>query len=417
MILAAWAVLAAGLVAGPQAGGAERIAEVRVHGNHLTANDEIVALAGITIGSPFLETTVDDVARRLRRTGRFDEVEVLRRFASISDPSQIVVVIIVNEGPVRIRIPDDPDLPPEVVPRRGLRNVLYLPILDAEDGYGLTYGVRLARVGIGGDTGRLSVPLSWGGLKRAGLEYDRTFDAGPFSRIEVGSAIQRQTNPAFDEDDDRRRLWGRVERQLGPIRAGAGAGWQHVSFGAADDELRTGSLDVAFDTRLTPVLPRNAVYARAAVERVAFDAGGSVVRTSVDARGYLGLAGQTVLEARVARHHAGQPLPPYLRWLLGGWSSLRGFEAGAFTGDTRVTGSLELHVPLNDVLSAGKVGTSVFADAGAAYDHGERLEDQRARVGYGASLWATIATFRMSLAVAHGRGAGTRVNFGGGFAF
>jgi len=414
--LVAGVVIAAGLVAAPQAGGAV-IAEVRVHGNHLTTNDEIVALAGITIGAPFLETTIDDVARRLRRTRRFDEVEVLKRFASISDPLQIVVVIVVHEGPVRIRIPDDPDLPPEVVPRRGLRNVLYLPILDAEDGYGLTYGVRLARVGVGGDTGRLSVPLSWGGLKRAGLEYDRTFDAGPFSRIEVGTAIQRQTNPAFDEDDDRRRLWGRVERQLGPVRAGAGAGWQHVSFGAADDELRTGSLDVAFDTRLTPVLPRNAVYTRAAVERVAFEAGGRVVRTSLDARGYLGLVGQTVLEARAARHHASQPLPPYLRWLLGGWSSLRGFEAGAFTGDTRVTGSLELYVPLNDVLSAGKVGTSVFADAGAAYDHGERLEDQRVRVGYGASLWATIATFKMSLAIANGRGAGTRVNFGGGFAF
>jgi outer membrane protein assembly factor BamA len=190
-----------------------------------------------------------------------------------------------------------------------------------------------------------------------------------------------------------------------------------VSFGAADDELRTSALDVAYDTRLSPLLPRNAVYARAGVERIDFASGGDAVRTTLDGRAYLGLFGQTVLEARLRREDANRPLPPYLKSLLGGWSSLRGFEAGAFAGDTMVNGSLELHVPLNAVLSAGKVGISVFGDAGAVHDDGQRLQDQRARTGAGGSLWVTLAAFKMSLAVARGRGAGTRVNFGGGFEF
>jgi outer membrane translocation and assembly module TamA len=65
----------------------------------------------------------------------------------------------------------------------------------------------------------------------------------------------------------------------------------------------------------------------------------------------------------------------------------------------------------------GQLGVSVFADAGTAYDKGERLRDQNWRVGYGSSVWVTFTAFRMSLAVAHGRGAGTRVHFGGGFSF
>jgi outer membrane protein assembly factor BamA len=414
---AAWALAAAVTCAAPQAGPAEVIAAVRVHGNYLTPSDEVVALAGIVIGAPFEDTTIADVTARLRRTGRFVDVRVEQRFASIADPSRILVVIVVDEGPVRIRMPDEAGGEPEVVPRRGLRNFLYLPILDAEDGYGLTYGVRLARVGVGGDTGRLSIPLSWGGTKRAGVEYDRTFERGPFSRVAIGGALQRRTNPAFDEDDGRRRVWGRAERHLGPVRLGGGVGWEHVSFGAADDELRTSALDVAYDTRLSPLLPRNAVYARAGVERIDFASGGDAVRTTLDGRAYLGLFGQTVLEARLRREDANRPLPPYLKSLLGGWSSLRGFEAGAFAGDTMVNGSLELHVPLNAVLSAGKVGISVFGDAGAVHDDGQRLQDQRARTGAGGSLWVTLAAFKMSLAVARGRGAGTRVNFGGGFEF
>ena len=52
---------------------------------------------------------------------------------------------------------------------------------------------------------------------------------------------------------------------------------------------------------------------------------------------------------RADREDANRPLPIYVKSLVGGWSSLRGFTAGAFTGDTAVTGSLEVRVPYLDL--------------------------------------------------------------------
>ena len=106
-----------------------------------------------------------------------------------------------------------------------------------------------------------------------------------------------------------------------------------------------------------------------------------------------------------------------MKSLLGGWSSLRGFKAGSFVGDTMVTGSIELRIPLTTPLSVGKLGVSVFADTGTAYEKGQRFRDQTLRTGIGGSVWFTAAAFRMGLSVAHGRGADTRVNFGGGLTF
>ena len=150
------------LVPGQAAGPGEVIADIRVHGNHVTPDEEIVRLAGISVGAPFAADTLDAVRARLRDARRFDDVEVLKRYASIADPSQILIVIVVNEGPVRIEVPDDPDLPIRVVRRRGLTNLMLLPVLDAEDGYGLTYGARVAYVGVAGSRGRVSFPADLG---------------------------------------------------------------------------------------------------------------------------------------------------------------------------------------------------------------------------------------------------------------
>jgi outer membrane protein assembly factor BamA len=396
---------------------AEVIAEVRVHGNHVTPDDEIVALSGIVIGAPFGPTTIADSTRRLHDDGRFDEIDVLKRFASIVDLSQIVIVIVVNEGPVRIDLPDAPGAEPRMVRRSWLGRTMWLPIVYGEDGYGLTYGARLAWPGVGGERGRVSAPLTWGGFKQAGIEYDRTFARGPVSRIEVGAAVKRRRNPAFDLDDDRRRIWGRVERAAGPLRTGVEVGRQDVSFGQVDDGFWTVGADVAFDTRLNPLLPRNAVFAQASWERVDLDSGPAVLRTRLDGRGYVGLIGQSFVKLEAVREDANRRLPPYLRSLLGGWSNLRGFEAGSWTGDTLVTGSIELVLPLTSAIRVGKFGVSAFVDTGAAYDKGERLAEQTLRTGIGGSTWITVPGFRMSFAVARGRGASTRAHFGIGIEF
>ena len=105
--------------------------------------------------------------------------------------------------------------------------------------------------------------------------------------------------------------------------------------------------------------------------------------------------------------------PDYLKPLLGGPPSVRGFKTGTAAGDSLVAGSLELRVPLTSPLSFGKIGVSAFVDAGTVYDAGQRLADQPWRRGVGGSVWFTAAFVRVNVAVAHGIGASTRVHVGG----
>lgn len=403
---------------GAQTPAREVIAEVRVHGNQVVPDVEVLRLAGVVIGAPFTDTTIAEITARLRDSRKFESVEVLKRFASIEDPSRIVVVIIASEGPVRVTDSLLPGGNPQVVQRGVWRNLMFIPILDLEDGYGVTFGARIAYPHPIGPRSRLSSPLTWGGMKRAGVELDRTFTRGPFSRIEFGAGVQRRRNPAYDEDDDRRRVWARAERATGPFRMGATVNWQRVAFGAIKEDMRSLALDGAIDTRLDPVLPRNAVFVSASIERFYFSSGAPALnRTRVDARAYIGFIGQQVLVVRGLREAACRPEPIYLRSLLGGWSNLRGFETGFLTGDTLVAASVEWRAPITSPLSVGKLGISLFADWGTAYDKGQRFSDQTLHQGLGGSLWFSVAAFRLSVGVAHGRDAGTRVNFGGGLTF
>ena len=177
----------------------------------------MLAIAGISPGTPFTATTVQEVTARLRGSKKFEDVQVLKRFASIEDPTQIALVIIVNEGPVKLERSGEGLT---VVRRRGLGNLMFLPILFAEDGYGLTYGVRFAFVNKAGAQSRVSFPLTWGGSKRAAVELERRFASGPFTRIQSAVGVEQRTNPAYLEDDTRKRVWGRVERAMGRVRAG-----------------------------------------------------------------------------------------------------------------------------------------------------------------------------------------------------
>jgi outer membrane protein assembly factor BamA len=426
LVLATWIALsplpqaqAPTPTAAPVAAQGEVIAEILVHGNHLTPSDEVIRIAGITIGSPVTADTPAQVRERLKASGKFQTIDVLKRFASISDFTKITLVLIVNEGAMRVDTEIGPDGEEIAVikRRRGFGNLMFLPILGGEDGYGFTYGVTVSRANVAGERSRVFMPLSWGGTKRAALAVEKNFATGPITRVEVGAGIQRRTNPAYDEDDDRRKVWGRAERAFGSVRLGANAGWDRVSFGPIEDDLRTVGADVTVDTRLDPAYPRNAVLATAAVERVGFKSGGSLRRTRLDGRGYLGLIRQTVLAVRVYREGANASQPSYLKPLLGGWSNLRGFKAGAFVGDIVVAGSAELFVPLTSPLSVGRLGISAFVDTGTAYDYGQRLKDQTRQTGVGGSVWFSATVFRISLSVAHGRGADTRVNFGGGITF
>ena len=397
------------------------IVAVQVHGNTITPDDDIVRASGLSVGLAFSEQLLAETTARLQATKRFDRVEVLKRFASISDPAQIVLVIQVDEGPVRI----DPGVPavagvparPPRATKRGPFNVMFAPLLDAEDGYGLAYGAQISVSGHRNTSTRLVAPLSWGGDKRAGAELQKEF-AAPFApQLRVGGLVQERVHPFFKEDAGRKRVWGRAEWQLmKPLRAGTTLAWQTSTLLDRRDTTRSIGGDVVLDTRLDPMLPRNAVFVRAAVDRLAFS-DRAIVKTELEANGYIGLYRANVLAVRALREDMSRPAPPFFKSILGGASNLRGFRAGHSIGDTLVAGSAELRMPLSSPLSVATFGASAFVDAAAAYDKGEIFRDQRFRKGIGAGLWASAAVFRMSLMFAHGIGAGNRVHFGAGFTF
>jgi len=395
----------------------EVITELRVHGNAVTPDDEVLRLAAVQVGSPLEPGTIEAVEDRLRGAGRFRSVEVLKRFASIADPTRVILVIIVDDGPVKIEWDRDSGRPARTVRRRGLQP-MFLPVLDAEDGYGLTYGIRFAFPGVAGSRSRVAFPLTWGGTKRAAAELEKGFARGPVDRVAAGASISRREHPFFEEDDDRVRLWVRGERDLlSDLRAGVTVAREAVSFLGEDDRFVQAGGDIVLDTRLDPMLARNAVYGRASWDHFAFPNGASTNRTALEARGYVGLAGQSVLVARALRETADRPLPPYLQPMLGGMANLRGFEAGTAVGDTLVGGSLELRIPLTSPLSIGKLGVSGFVDAATIYDRGERLDDQQFEYGVGGAVWFSAAFIRLSLAVGHGIGGSTRVHFGTNLTF
>jgi hypothetical protein len=236
---------------------AQIVAAVQVHGNTATKDDEVRHLAGIEVGAPVEANTVEEITARLRRSKRFESVQVLKRFASIEDPSQILLVIVVDEGPVRIERTDDPANPTRVVRSHPL-NLMFMPVLAHEDGYGFIYGARIARPDVAGRNSRLSFPLTWGGEKKAGAEIEKSIEHAPIDRVTAGVSLSRRTNPFYERDDDRSRVWVRAEREVvRAVRVGATAGWQHVSFMNDTDQFAHAGADVVLDTRVDPNLPRN----------------------------------------------------------------------------------------------------------------------------------------------------------------
>lgn len=406
---------------------AETLAAIQIQGNTATPDEEVRRFADIRTGMAFDDTMVEAVAARLRAARRFDRVEVRKRFASIADPSRITLVIIVDEGPVKIVMTGDPDRPTRVV-RTRTPNLLILPILGREDGYGATYGARLTVPDPTwmGTRSRVTAPLTWGGTKRAAIDLEKRIGGGAIDRVTAGASISRRTDPFFRKDDDRARVFVRGEREFARVlRLGATAGWDRASYQGVADRFAEVGGDIVVDTRADPVLARNAVYARAGWEHLRFGDGpaqaghyrGDANRTDLEGRGYLGLIGQAVLAGRVLKVDSDRRLPPYLQPKLGGLSNLRGFAAGTAAGDTLVSMSAEVILPLTSPLAIGKFGVTAFLDRGAVYNKGERFGDQTLLDGYGGSVWFAATFFRLNIAIAHGRGASTRVHVGGNVAF
>lgn len=396
---------------------AEKIAEIRVHGNVTLDDAAVVALAGITLGSPLEANGLDAIKKRLRDSDRFDTIEVRKRYRTLA-MDEVAIVLLVHERPGL-----SPDGRPPGVARRVRGHLQFFPILGYDEGYGFTYGGRVTFANVAGRGTRLSVPISAGGTKRVALEADRTFRTGPLTRLSGSVGYTERENPHFDMDDERIEVKGRAERRFfDTLIVGGDLGRTRVTFSPARDQFWTTGADVTVDTRRDPSFPSDAVLAAAAWSRLhpigaASFGGNSVDRYRLDARGYKRLFRQNVIAVRAQYDTASAPLPLYEQWLLGG-SNLRGTAAGSYAGDKRFLWSAELRVPFSSPLSQGRVGFNLFVDGGATARHGQKIFDAPRYRGVGGGLFLTFAVINLNLNVARSLdNRRTRVHFGTGFTF
>lgn len=384
----------------------ERIGEIRVHGNHTTPDADVLGLAGLAVGVDVTDALLRQAQDRLDRSGRFAAVEVRKRFRSIDDPHDVLVILLVDE---HAAVSADVLTPGPI--RRLTRSGMWLPVINYADGYGFTYGARISFVGVAGTASRLSIPLTWGGERRAGVELVRTFAQGPLTRLEATAAIFRRENPHFRLGDRREELRLRGERAVQTwFRVGADARVTTVTFAGSRERHIAPAFDVTFDTRLDPAFPRNAVHVVVRGEQLRFDGGSPVARWTTDTRGYLGLYRSAVLALRAHTIQASAPLPRYEQALLGGTPTMRGFDFGYRTGDNLALLSAEVRVPFTSPLSFGRLGVRAFVDAGTVYAAGTPLDGRRFDRGAGAGVFFTAPFVHMALDVAWPRAGSAHVH-------
>lgn len=402
----------------------EVLGEVRVHGNHTTPDADVLAIAALTIGAPIDDAALQQATDRLRKSGRFSSVDVRKRYRSIDNPSDILVVVLVDELP---GISKD-DLTPGAM-KRFTSSGMWLPILDYEDGYGLVFGARLSLVEALGPRSRISFPATWGGERKAAMEVERTFERGPFTRVRGDVSILRRENPHYAIGDTRRQVSARAERALTPwLRIGGGGRFTDVKFGGTDDDGRVfpdwhvqyfaPGADVVVDTRVDPAFPRNAIHATFGIEQLRLVDDVNIRRWTGEASGYIGLVGSSVLALRATSSQVNQVLPAFEQALLGGNTTVRGYEFGYRIGDNLAAFSAEVRVPLTSPLDVGRFGVKTFIDTGTVYRFGEKLSDQRFDRGIGGGVFFTATVVRAGLDVAWPTGSSSpRWHFGLGVTF
>jgi outer membrane protein assembly factor BamA len=388
------------------------VGEVRVHGNHTTPDADILGIVGEVVGKPATDQLIAEVQIRLERSGRFDGVEVRKRFRSIENPDDILLMIVVDEVPGV----DPLDLTPSPM-KKFWSSGMFMPILHSEDGYGFTYGARVSFVDRLGPRSRITIPLTWGGERQARAQVERTFKTGPIERIGGDYGIVRRENPHYEIGDRRVTLGARVDAAPARwLRLGASGRRDAVEFGGIEDTVSRAGGDVTLDTRVDPAFPRNAIHATLGLDRVSFDAG-HAHQTKVDARGYLGLFRQIVLAVRGVSVTTNAALPDYERILLGGAANLRGYDAGYKAGDNLAAASAELRVPITSPLNIGRFGVKAFVDWGTIYNAGDKLSDQPFDRGIGGGAYLHLTVVSVSLDVARSQTGNTRFHFGMGVTF
>ena len=401
---------------------ADRVAEVRVQGNYRTPEADILKIAGVQVGDPITPETVNAIAERLRKSGKFEDVDVRQRWRTLEASGDATIVILLREkaggsgffGRVGY----------------AATHVMALPVVNYTDGYGFTYGGQVSPPNLLGKSTHVAIPLTWGGTKQAAIDVNRPFKTGPITRLTVTAGIRERENPYYELDDNRIGGSIRIERRFERgLRAGFNGSLHDVRFGDADDvvadprivpgdrqPLGVWGADIALDTRRSADTARNDVFVEAGWDQLELDEA-SIGRYRLDARGYVGLPRAALLMLRAYRGAAIDPLPVYERFLFGGADSVRGFRPGFLSGDTVVTTTAEFQQPFTSPLSFGKMGARAFIDYGTAYDDGTRMRDATFYTGVGGGLFLKAAIFNITVDVARGLDHGWHVHVMGGLQF
>ena len=390
----------------------ETIAEIRVHGNHTTPDADVIGLSGLKPGDPATDARLAEAEQALRKSNRFDDVELRKRFRSIDNPADILIMIVIDE---RAGVSAD-----DLTPGFGARvrsSMVWWPILNYADGYGFTYGIRPAFTDPIGQDSMLSFPFSWGGERRAGVELERSFN-DQRTRAGVAFWVNRRVNPFFDVPDVRQQVRFEADHAIVPwMRVGGSARIAQVEFGDSYDARHVaGGPHVTFDTRIDPLFPRNAIHTLIGWEAVSFETG-SAGRWTTDARGYIGIGPRIVVALRGQLERSDGPLPEAEQSLLGGWDSLRGYRTGHRAGDSMAAVSAEVRVPLNSPLRVSKLGVKAFIDAGTVWNSGTSLGDQPFEGGIGGGVFLGAAVMKLDLDIAWPEDGKPRVHFAMGISF
>ncbi len=400
----------------------ELVAEIRVHGNLSLPDAEVVALAGVEPGDAAGPDLAETVRKRLEASGRFEAIDVRRLYRSLTATDEVALVIVVRERPgARWSNPIARAL-------AGMgRRLMFAPIFEHREGYGVAYGALTSFLDTFGPGSRLSIPATWGGHKRIALEMEAPVPGPVIDRVRAGGWRGRQRHPHFEVDDDRTGVGVAVERGLPRgFRLNGAAGWEDVRFAASADRLVRSAVHLDYgDYRETPATARrNTVVVRAGIERLATTGDeATVVRPRLDARAYAAVGGQAILAARLFFEGASAPLPPWEQALLGGSPSvggtLRGWPADLAVGDRIAAASLELRLPITSVLSEGQIGLRFFGDTAAVYAARSSIRHASFLEGAGVGVFFTPPgfDFPVSLDVAHDFAGGMRVHASGGFGF
>lgn len=375
------------------------IVEIRVHGNHATPDADVLGVSGLKVGDAASDPNLDAAKARLEASGRFASVAVRRLARSIDDPSDIMVMLLVEEVAGASQ-----DLPRPGWLRQVAAGLMWQPVLRYEEGYAFTYGLHPALADLFGHDSRVLVPLTWGGERRAGLELQRGFAGPVVSRVAAAAEVRRTGHPAFDVIEQRTSARARAERSLGSnLRVGAAAGHDRVRFGDDRGEVTSYAADLVLDTRLDPAFPRNALWGRAELARLDV-ATGVRRRHTIDAHVAVGLMAGSALTVSAFQVSASGALPAYEQAFIGGGPSLRGYRRGYRAADNAAGVSASLAMPVGSPLDVARLGVRLFADWAGVYAAGISWRDAGYDRGIGAGVFAQAAAFTSGVDVARGHG-------------